>query len=79
MFEMAICTLHFLEGNLARAEECRVHDGPDTREFDLWTAHDCAETEFENGNKTWFYFSVTTPQNFSKILRYGSIKNVRVI
>lgn len=60
-----------LAGNLARAEECRSHDGPDTREFELWTSRDCAETEFVNGNKTWFYFSVCTPQDFSnKILRY---------
>ena len=57
-------------GNLARVEECRNSDGPDTREFDLWTSRDCAETEFDNGNKTWFYFSVCTPQNFSdKILK----------
>ena len=61
---------HFLKGNLAKAEECKHHEGSDTREFDLWTSRDCAETEFENGNRSWFYFSVCTPQNFSdKILR----------
>lgn len=54
-----------LTGNLARAEECKSLDGPDVREFDLWVSRDCAETEFENGNKTWFYFSVCTPHNFS--------------
>ena len=55
-------------GNLARAEECKSVDGPDTREFDLWTSRDCAETEFENGNKTWFYFSVTTLSNSTDTL-----------
>lgn len=63
-------------GNLAKAEECRCLDGSDTREFNLWTSRDCAETEFENGNKTWFYFSVCTPQNYTdKILRYSSCKD----
>ncbi|XP_017769035.1 PREDICTED: cytosolic carboxypeptidase-like protein 5 [Nicrophorus vespilloides] len=27
-------------------------------EFNLWTKPDCAGTEFENGNRTWFYFGV---------------------
>ncbi|XP_036080476.1 cytosolic carboxypeptidase-like protein 5 isoform X3 [Rousettus aegyptiacus] len=27
-------------------------------EFNVWTRPDCAETEFENGNRSWFYFSV---------------------
>ncbi|KAJ8733482.1 hypothetical protein PYW08_001780 [Mythimna loreyi] len=27
-------------------------------EFNLWTRPDCAGTEFENGNRTWFYFGV---------------------
>ncbi|XP_068135969.1 cytosolic carboxypeptidase-like protein 5 [Hyperolius riggenbachi] len=27
-------------------------------EFNVWTKPDCAETEFENGNRSWFYFSV---------------------
>lgn len=30
-------------------------------EFNLWTKHDCSDTEFENGNRTWFYFAVKTP------------------
>lgn len=24
----------------------------------MWTRPDCAGTEFENGNRTWFYFGV---------------------
>ncbi|XP_033859560.3 cytosolic carboxypeptidase-like protein 5 isoform X2 [Acipenser ruthenus] len=27
-------------------------------EFNVWTKPDCAETQFENGNRSWFYFSV---------------------
>ncbi|EFA12270.1 cytosolic carboxypeptidase-like protein 5 isoform X1 [Tribolium castaneum] len=27
-------------------------------EFNLWTKPDCCGTEFENGNRTWFYFGV---------------------
>ena len=27
-------------------------------DFKIWTKPDCAGTAFENGNRTWFYFSV---------------------
>ncbi|XP_066563188.1 cytosolic carboxypeptidase-like protein 5 isoform X2 [Amia ocellicauda] len=27
-------------------------------EFNVWTKPDCADTEFENGNRSWFYFCV---------------------
>ncbi|XP_013923345.1 PREDICTED: cytosolic carboxypeptidase-like protein 5 isoform X4 [Thamnophis sirtalis] len=27
-------------------------------EFNVWTKPDCGETEYENGNRSWFYFSV---------------------
>ncbi|KAM9316913.1 cytosolic carboxypeptidase-like protein 5 [Gastrophryne carolinensis] len=27
-------------------------------EFNVWTRPDCAETEYENGNRSWFHFSV---------------------
>ncbi|XP_072378899.1 cytosolic carboxypeptidase-like protein 5 isoform X1 [Diabrotica undecimpunctata] len=30
-------------------------------EFNLWTKPDCYGTEFENGNRTWFYFGVKAP------------------
>lgn len=26
--------------------------------FNMWTRPDCAGTEFENGNRTWFYFGI---------------------
>lgn len=31
-------------------------------EFNLWTRPDCAGTEFENGNRTWFYFGVQSSE-----------------
>lgn len=33
------------------------NDLPDF-EFNIWTNPDCAGTEFENGNRTWFYFGM---------------------
>ncbi|XP_039202018.1 cytosolic carboxypeptidase-like protein 5 isoform X3 [Crotalus tigris] len=27
-------------------------------EFNMWTKPDCGDTEYENGNRSWFYFSV---------------------
>uniref|UniRef100_A0A8C4RE49 Cytosolic carboxypeptidase-like protein 5 n=1 Tax=Erpetoichthys calabaricus TaxID=27687 RepID=A0A8C4RE49_ERPCA len=38
-------------------------------EFNVWNKPDCAETEFENGNRSWFYFSVRggTPGKLIKI------------
>ena len=61
-----------ISGNLDRVEECKSPDA-DTKEFNLWTAPDCAGTEFENCNRTWFYFSVSTPANYcTKILRWDT-------
>ncbi|KAM6326840.1 cytosolic carboxypeptidase-like protein 5 isoform 7-T7 [Alca torda] len=31
---------------------------PADYEFNVWTRPDCAQTEYENGNRSWFYFSV---------------------
>ncbi|XP_048517280.1 cytosolic carboxypeptidase-like protein 5 isoform X3 [Dendroctonus ponderosae] len=31
-------------------------------EFNLWTKPDCYGTEFENGNRTWFYFGIKAPR-----------------
>ena len=38
-------------------QKSSVAETPDY-EFNLWTRPDCAGTEFENGNRTWFYFGV---------------------
>ncbi|XP_050305436.1 cytosolic carboxypeptidase-like protein 5 [Anthonomus grandis grandis] len=37
-------------------------DIPDA-EFNIWTKPDCYGTEFENGNRTWFYFGVKAPKS----------------
>uniref|UniRef100_A0A287AYA5 Cytosolic carboxypeptidase-like protein 5 n=1 Tax=Sus scrofa TaxID=9823 RepID=A0A287AYA5_PIG len=41
----------------ASASTSSIASSPDY-EFNVWTRPDCAETEFENGNRSWFYFSV---------------------
>ncbi|XP_078506184.1 cytosolic carboxypeptidase-like protein 5 isoform X3 [Lissotriton helveticus] len=42
---------------------------PADYEFSVWTKPDCADTEYENGNRSWFYFSVRggTPGKVIKI------------
>ncbi|XP_042552631.1 cytosolic carboxypeptidase-like protein 5 isoform X1 [Dipodomys spectabilis] len=44
-------------GGGASALTSSITSSPDY-EFNVWTRPDCAETEFENGNRSWFYFSV---------------------
>ncbi|XP_006880663.1 PREDICTED: cytosolic carboxypeptidase-like protein 5 [Elephantulus edwardii] len=44
-------------GGGAAASISSFSSSPDY-EFNVWTRPDCAETEFENGNRSWFYFSV---------------------
>ncbi|XP_057679243.1 cytosolic carboxypeptidase-like protein 5 isoform X2 [Corythoichthys intestinalis] len=73
----------FDSGNLARVEKVRcapntynestpaggaASNVPDY-EFNVWTQPDCAGTEYENGNRSWFYFSVhgTAPGKLLKI------------
>ncbi|XP_071483776.1 cytosolic carboxypeptidase-like protein 5 [Diadema antillarum] len=64
-------TSKFDSGNLARVERVTQEDEEDGNahrvgdinampdyEFNLWTSPDCAGTEFENGNRTWFHFAV---------------------
>ncbi|XP_042659123.1 cytosolic carboxypeptidase-like protein 5 [Tyto alba] len=61
----------FDSGNLAhveRVEPAGAGGGPAAAwgaalpaadyEFNVWTRPDCAQTEYENGNRSWFYFSV---------------------
>ncbi|KAJ8965625.1 hypothetical protein NQ314_004017 [Rhamnusium bicolor] len=31
-------------------------------EFNIWTKPDCYGTEYENGNRTWFYFGMKAPE-----------------
>ena len=57
-------------GNLERVEEYESSER-DSLEYNLWLAADCAGTEFQNANRTWFHFSVTIPPNFNKkVLRF---------
>ena len=63
-------------GNLDRAEECESSER-DVLEYNLWLASDCAGTEYQNSNRTWFYFSVTIPPNYNKkVLRYVHAKRL---
>lgn len=40
-----------------------ITDLPDI-EFNIWTKPDCCGTQFENGNRTWFYFGMRGKINF---------------
>ncbi|XP_046571721.1 cytosolic carboxypeptidase-like protein 5 isoform X3 [Haliotis rubra] len=64
-------TSKFDSGNLTRVEKVVREDedepsgsyysGSEPRpdyEFNVWTKPDCAGTEFENGNRSWFYFGI---------------------
>ncbi|XP_064624657.1 cytosolic carboxypeptidase-like protein 5 isoform X2 [Lineus longissimus] len=64
-------TSKFDSGNLTRVEKVtrdedddnmgRLMMGGEPRsdyEFNVWTRPDCAGTEYENGNRSWFYFGV---------------------
>ena len=53
----------FDSGNLDRVEPVDKEDSVPLA-FALWTAPDCAGTEFENGNSSWYYFKVVTQANF---------------
>ncbi|XP_065586677.1 cytosolic carboxypeptidase-like protein 5 isoform X2 [Cyrtonyx montezumae] len=58
----------FDSGNLERVEQVGPPEGRAAPggaalpaadyEFNVWTRPDCAHTEYENGNRSWFYFSV---------------------
>ncbi|KAJ9589715.1 hypothetical protein L9F63_017087 [Diploptera punctata] len=73
---------NFDSGNLARVElvpkkqnanpppppgkNSPIEDIPDF-EFNIWTKPDCAGTEFENSNRTWFYFGIKGGSPFALV------------
>jgi len=78
---------NFDAGNLARVEKVKQEEGSSCTEdadatvtivpdydYNVWTAPDCAGTDYENGNRTWFYFGVKGGQS-GKLLRIN-IKNL---
>ncbi|XP_076861576.1 cytosolic carboxypeptidase-like protein 5 isoform X2 [Brachyhypopomus gauderio] len=67
-FGSVVFSSRFDSGNLGRVERvegCGEGAGAASSslshadyEFNVWTKPDCVDTEFENGNRSWFYFSV---------------------
>jgi hypothetical protein len=74
-FDGIIFNSNFDSGNLARVES--VHSKvPNVVEFHLWTAPDCSGTQYQNGNRSWFYFTVTTPSTYNGNTIKLSIQNL---
>ncbi|XP_076766180.1 cytosolic carboxypeptidase-like protein 5 isoform X2 [Xylocopa sonorina] len=48
------------DGYETENKSCRSSNSEDVPdcEFNLWTKHDCHGTQFQNNNRTWFYFGV---------------------
>ena len=77
-----IFTSNFDSGNLAKVERVKADESISTAddvdnssmvpapdyEYNVWTAPDCAGTEHENPNRTWFHFGVKGGQS-GKLLR----------
>ncbi|XP_061175030.1 cytosolic carboxypeptidase-like protein 5 isoform X2 [Saccostrea echinata] len=73
-------TSKFDSGNLARVEKVSKDEEEEDNvkyygepkpdyEFNVWTHPDCHGTEFENGNRSWFYFGIRgwSPNRLIKI------------
>uniref|UniRef100_A0A8B9HNX1 Cytosolic carboxypeptidase-like protein 5 n=1 Tax=Astyanax mexicanus TaxID=7994 RepID=A0A8B9HNX1_ASTMX len=66
-FGRVVFSSRFDSGNLGRVDKVKQSEANSStgnslpnadHEFNVWTKPDCADTEFENGNRSWFYFSV---------------------
>ncbi|XP_015430742.1 PREDICTED: cytosolic carboxypeptidase-like protein 5 [Dufourea novaeangliae] len=46
------------DANETENKSCKSSTSEDSveYEFNIWTKHDCHGTQFQNGNRTWFYF-----------------------
>ncbi|XP_024080503.1 cytosolic carboxypeptidase-like protein 5 isoform X2 [Cimex lectularius] len=61
---------NFDSGNLANVEYLGYYEPEDEEpyfEFDVWTRPDNGGSEYENGNRTWFYFGIRGGTPFSTI------------
>lgn len=45
----------------------KTSDNTPDYEFNVWTKHDCQGTEYQNTNRTWFYFGIKTPTQGSLV------------
>ncbi|XP_033200464.1 cytosolic carboxypeptidase-like protein 5 isoform X1 [Bombus vancouverensis nearcticus] len=63
-------------------KSCRSSNSEDATdyEFNLWTKHDCHGTQYQNNNRTWFYFGVkaSTPGVYIKFNIINLNKQVKM-
>ncbi|XP_011303422.1 cytosolic carboxypeptidase-like protein 5 isoform X2 [Fopius arisanus] len=46
------------DGCETERKPCKTSETLPDYEFNVWTKHDCHGTEFQNNNRTWFYFGI---------------------
>ncbi|XP_034174138.2 cytosolic carboxypeptidase-like protein 5 isoform X1 [Osmia lignaria lignaria] len=70
------------DGCEAENKSCQSSNSEDPidYEFNLWTKHDCHGTQFQNNNRTWFYFGVkaNTPRAYVKFNIVNLNKHVKM-
>ncbi|XP_015116442.1 cytosolic carboxypeptidase-like protein 5 isoform X2 [Diachasma alloeum] len=49
------------DGCETERKPCKPSETLPDYEFNVWTKHDCHGTEFQNNNRTWFYFGIKSP------------------
>ncbi|XP_063684887.1 cytosolic carboxypeptidase-like protein 5 isoform X5 [Bolinopsis microptera] len=58
-FGSVVFRQNFDSGNFGSVEKIENSNEDDLLEFKVWTRPDCAGSCYENGNRTWFHFSVS--------------------